>query len=347
MATTPLSTRVLLYPFPTRARSRYSASRRAEVVSDAYRDARDVAVAPPRLSRVGTRAIRPVEPSARLLSKRTRRFSAAANSSAGSLPPARGCRHASSASVQKPARSHVAAPDPPRLLRLRRARRSRRSAPRRRRLTPRRPSRDENRKPNQPTRAMTTTRAHRLATMSTVASTITVAVCFIFGDVFDAAPRARASARRQGRKRRCSDTGSDTPAVFFAPASRALGRAAPCLAVIVLAALFTTARADGEPVAAGRSTPVAQARGGATANPRASQPRSAGAIFPWTFPEHSFFGGDREGPRLRSDRLSPDAPRHMPIRSTSLPTSQPVTLALRPPLVLPSPETPPTTPKAE
>mmetsp|Transcript_11442 Transcript_11442/g.47929 ORF Transcript_11442/g.47929 Transcript_11442/m.47929 type:complete len:254 (+) Transcript_11442:74-835(+) len=144
MATTPLSTRVLLYPLPTRARPRYSASRRAEVVSDAYRDARDVAVAPPRLARLDTRAIRPVEPSARLLSKSARRrFSAAANSSAGSLPPARGCRHASSASVQTPARSHVAAPDPPRLLRVRRARRSRRSAPRRRRLTPRRPSHDE------------------------------------------------------------------------------------------------------------------------------------------------------------------------------------------------------------
>uniref|UniRef100_A0A7S0I888 Uncharacterized protein n=1 Tax=Micromonas pusilla TaxID=38833 RepID=A0A7S0I888_MICPS len=155
---------------------------------------------------------------------------------------------------------------------------------------------------------MTTTRAHRLATMSTVASTITAAVCFIFGDVFDAAPRARASARRQGRKRRCSDTGSDTPAVFFAPASRALARAAPCLAVIVLAALFTTARADGgryllqgEPVAAGRNAPTV----------------SAGAIFPWTFPEHSIFGVDREGPRLRSTACPPthrDPVRTDPIR---------------------------------
>lgn len=90
---------------------------------------------------------------------------------------------------------------------------------------------------------MATTRAH-LATMSTVASTITAAVYFIFGDVFDAAPRARASARRQGRKRRCSDTGSDTPAVFFVPASRALGRAAPILAVIVLAAVVTSANAQ-------------------------------------------------------------------------------------------------------
>ena len=163
---------------------------------------------------------------------------------------------------------------------------------------------------------MTTTRAHRLATMSTVASAFTAAVCSIFGDVLDAAPRARASARRQSRKRRSSDTGSDTPAVFSAPASRALARAAPCLAVIVLAALFTTARADGGryllqggPVAAGRNTPVAQARG--DAKPRGS-PRSAGAIFPWTFPEHSIFGDHREGPRLRSDRVSPDTSRSSP-----------------------------------
>lgn len=154
---------------------------------------------------------------------------------------------------------------------------------------------------------MTTTRAHRLATMSTVASAFTAAVCSIFGDVLDAAPRARASALRESRKRRSSDTGSDTPAVvFFTPASRALARAAPCLAVIVLAALFTTARADGgrhllqgEPVAAGRNAPTAGTV-------------SAGAIFPWTFPEYSLFGDHREGPRLRSDRVALDTSRSSP-----------------------------------
>ena len=46
-------------PFPARVRRRYSASRRAEVVSDAYRDSRGCAAARPRLVRVDTRARRP------------------------------------------------------------------------------------------------------------------------------------------------------------------------------------------------------------------------------------------------------------------------------------------------
>lgn len=77
----------------------------------------------------------------------TRRFSAALDSLSGSLPRARGCRHASTRSVLIPARSHVAAPDRPRLLRLGRARRSRRFAPRQRRPRVGRATTDTNTKP--------------------------------------------------------------------------------------------------------------------------------------------------------------------------------------------------------
>jgi len=130
--------------------------------------------------------------------------------------------------------------------------------------------------------------------MTTVASTFMVAVYSIFGDLFNTAPRARASAPRESRKSRKSrspDTGSDIAATFSSPASRALGRAAPILAVIVLAALFTTAHADGgryllqgEAVAAGRNAPT-RAASRTTGNPRTNpnpnpdiKPR--GAIFP-------------------------------------------------------------------
>jgi len=131
--------------------------------------------------------------------------------------------------------------------------------------------------------------------MTTVASTFMVAVYSIFGGLFNTAPRARASAPRESRKSRKSrspDTGSDIAATFSSPASRAFGRAAPILAVIVLAALFTTAHADGgryllqgEAVAAGRNAPT-RAASRTTGNPRPNpnpdtKPRSTGgAIFP-------------------------------------------------------------------
>ena len=113
----------------------------------------------------------------------------------------------------------------------------------------------------QPVRSRTT-RAHRLATMTTVASTFMVAVYSIFGGLLNTAPRARASApheSRKSRKSRSPDTGSDIAATFSSPASRGFGRAAPILAVIVLAALFTTAHARWRPILApgrtGRSRP--------------------------------------------------------------------------------------------
>jgi hypothetical protein len=126
--------------------------------------------------------------------------------------------------------------------------------------------------------------------MTTVASTFMVAVYSIFGGLFNTAPRARASApheSRKSRKSRSPDTGSDIAATFSSPASRAFGRAAPILAVIVLAALFTTAHADGgryllqgEPVAAGRNAPM-RAASRTTGNPNPNpNPKPRGAIFP-------------------------------------------------------------------
>ena len=68
----------------------------------------------------------------------------------------------------------------------------------------------------QPVRSRTT-RAHRLATMTTVASTFMVAVYSIFGGLLNTAPRARASAQHESRKsrRRSFDTGSDTRVSFL------------------------------------------------------------------------------------------------------------------------------------
>jgi hypothetical protein len=117
--------------------------------------------------------------------------------------------------------------------------------------------------------------------MTSVASTFMVAVYSIFGGLLNTAPRARASAPHESRKSRSPDTGSDIAATFSAPASRAFGRAAPILAVIVL----TTAHADGgryllqgEAIAAGRNAPM-RAASRTTGNPNPNT-KPGGAIFP-------------------------------------------------------------------